>query len=111
MKCKPHARMQSKPVVVALPCVPAAHCREAAAVAEPSARPRHPRGEDDEMRKQGFFDPQGAASRNCSPVENRRALLTCDTVSAMQKVDTAHNYFPSSCYHLCAHGEGKDATE
>jgi hypothetical protein len=57
MKCKPHTRTLSTPVVVALPCAPGARCREAAAVVEPSARPRHPRGEDDEMRKLGVFDP------------------------------------------------------
>jgi hypothetical protein len=55
MKCKPHARTQSTPVVVALPCAPGAHCREAAAVAEPSARPRHSRGENDERAKRAIL--------------------------------------------------------
>jgi hypothetical protein len=40
MQCKPHARTQRTPVVVVLPCAPAAHCWEAAIVVEPSARPQ-----------------------------------------------------------------------
>jgi hypothetical protein len=67
MQCKPHARTQRTPVVVALPCAPAAHCREAAAVVEPSARPRHPRGEDDEMRKLGVFRPPGHSVAELQP--------------------------------------------
>ena len=67
MKCKPHARTRSTPVVVALPCAPAAHCREAAAVVEPSARLRHSRGEDDEMRKLRVFRPSGRSVAELQP--------------------------------------------
>jgi hypothetical protein len=74
MKCKPHARTQSTPVVVALPCAPVAHCREAAAVVEPSARPRHPRGEDDEMRKLRVFRPPG---RSVAELQPRSWVYSC----------------------------------
>jgi hypothetical protein len=65
MKCKPHARTQSTPVVVALPCAPGAHCREAAAVAEPSARPRHSRGENDERAKRAILVRPGKRRGLC----------------------------------------------